>query len=314
MMSFFMAGAAWAGPAVFFTGEIAANPDIYRIDLGSMNVSRLTTASSAEMQPAVTADGKTIAFISDAGGASSLHLMSPESPETPWQNFGIEMGAYAHPAFSPDGAQIAVSYAPDPEAPLLNTRIATVDVKARTQKIVLEGKSVRPGYEGSDGPILVLDRPQWIDDANLVFVALEYADAESGRLTSATLYRLNLADKAITRLTGGESYFDEKGVPRGFKASVPWCKPDGSVITFSAIQGHLDRTPMGMAIDAKNKRVLPIKDQDYWGPAIQIGGEYLYGFRDENGQLKLALTTQGGKGPRRVLPFEGAALDPVLIP
>lgn len=314
VMSVFMAGAAWAGPAVYFTGEIGANPDLYRIDLESMKVARLTTASSAEMQPAVTADGKTIAFVSDAAGASSLYLMQIESPEAPWKNFAIGMGAYAHPAFSPDGTQLAVSYAPDPEAPLMNTCLAIVDVNARTQKILLEGKDVQPGHEGSDGPILVLDRPQWLDATNLVFAALEYADAESGRLTSATLYRVNLSDKTVTRLAGGESYFDEKGVPRGFKASVPWCAAEGSVITFSAIQGHLDRTPMSMAADAKNKRVLPIKDQDYWGPAIQVGGEYVYGFRDDEGRLRLALTTNGGKGPRRVLPFEGAALDPVVIP
>jgi|GEM_PF-921234 len=315
IMSFFMTGAVWAAPVVVFTGEVAANPDLYQIDLASMDVMRLTTASSAEKHSTVTADGKTIAFVSDADGASSLYLMNTGQASAAWHKLGIGNGAYAHPAFSPDGSRIVVSYAPDPEAPLLDTRLALVDVKARTQTVILEGKNVWPDITGSEGSLLVLDRPQWADATNILFVALEYADAETGRLISATLYRLNLTDKKLTRLTGGESYFDEKGTPRGFKASVPWCRSDGGLVTFAALQGHIDRTPMSMALDAKNKRVLPISDQQFWGPAIPVGGEYLYGFRDDDdGQLKLALTTKSGRGPRRVLPFAGTALDPVLIP
>ncbi|HOY66389.1 MAG TPA: hypothetical protein PLP29_05830 [Candidatus Ozemobacteraceae bacterium] len=333
-MSLFLAGAALAGPRVVFTGEISANPDLYSLDLatvpaeprhpgaagtlpasyGADKVVRLTNASTAEMQPSVAADGKTIAFVSDADGAPSLYLMDAAAPQAPWQRVSPGMGAYAHPAFSPDGGQIAVSYAPDPEAPLTGTCIALVDPKAKTQAVLIRGSDVRPGYDAADGPVLVLDRPHWVDAGSLLFVALEYADAESGRLLSATMYRFAIAGKTLTRLAGGESYFDEQGAPRGFKASVPWCRPDGGLVTFAAIQGHFDRTAMAMKPDATEKRVLPIRDPEFWGPAIPVEGEYLYGFRGDDGRLGLALTTKAGKGPRRVIGFGGAALDPIVVP
>ncbi|HEY9070165.1 MAG TPA: hypothetical protein VIV61_07890 [Candidatus Ozemobacteraceae bacterium] len=313
-MSLFLAGAALAGPNVVFTGEISANPDLYSLDLATDRVVRLTTASTAEMQPSVAADGRTVAFISDADGAPSLYLMDAAASETAWQRVSPGIGAYAHPAFSPNGAQIAVSYAPDPEAPLTDTCIVLVDPKAKSQTLLVRGSDVHPGYEAAGGPILVLDRPHWIDAGNLLFVALEYADAESGRLLSATVYRFDIAGKTVTRLAGGEAYFDEQGAPRGFKASMPWCRPDGSLVTFTAIQGHFDRTAMAMKPDAKEKRVLPIRDPEFWGPAISVGGEFLYGFRGDDGRLGLALTTRAGKGPRRVIGFGGAALDPVVIP
>lgn len=295
--------------AIFFTGEVNGNADLYRLLIPSMKVTPLTRAPSQEIQPAIAPDEKRLAFISDKSGANSLYMVDLENPTATWTNLSIGIGAHANPAFSPDGAQLAFSYAPDPEEPLKNTRLMVLDLKTKKATAILDSVNWPSAKEAR--AYRVVDRPQWIDVENLVFVAIDYSDDEARRITSSGIHRLHLPDGKTTHLAGGESYFSAEGKPQGYRATMP--RSTGKSMTFVAVEGQFNRTPMVMTADGKNKRVLPIQDADFFGPALPLGKDFLYVFQDQDGKTGLALQTPPDK-VRKAISFAGTAMDPVLHP
>jgi hypothetical protein len=192
---------------------------------------------------------------------------------------------------------------------LQKTRLVLIDVKSRTQETLLESEKVFPGT--AENVLMVLDRPQWIDRENLALVVIEYVDPEAMRLTRATISRVNLTEKILVSLAGSESYFDEKGNARGYKASMP--KTAGGFITYVAIEGHLNRTPMMMTTDGKEKKVIALHVADFFGPVIPVGKNLVFGLQDGDGNMRLAMQKEGEKAARP-LPFRGVALEPAVFP
>jgi len=301
-------GAA-AQPFAIFTGEKDGNADLYRIDLKNFKIEALTQSPSNEFQAAVSPDGRQVAFVSDKDGAHSLYLMDLASPSAEWKNISLGIGAHANPAFSPDGKKIVVSYSPDPERIFSNSRLVSLELDSKKQNVLLDSTKWTSAGEGQ--AFLFLDRPLWIDSENIVFVAIEYGDLESMRITSSGIFRMNVADPKPIHLCGGESYFDEDGNPKGYKAS--FVKKVGNFLTYVAVQGHTDRTPMWMDFDGKEKKVLPIHDPDFFGPVFLLDKDFLYGVQDQESNLKLAYTKDGEK-EKKLIPFPGNAYEPILIP
>ena len=299
-----------AGAAgLVFTGEKDGNSELFRFDPKIMQIEQLSSASSNEMQAAISPDGVTVAFISDKSGAPSLYLAGINQLKSEWNNISTGMGAYANPAFSPDGSKIAVRYAPDPELPLTKTQLVIVDPMTKKQTVLLESSILFPGSDQE--PVYVIDRPEWLDDQTLLFVIIEYADLETMRITSSSIKRVTLNDGKVIQVAGGESYFDEKGQGRGYKASMP--KKNGGLISFVAIEGNVDRTPMSMTLEGKDKKVLPIQDPQFFGPVWNVGKEFWYGIQDDDGKPSIVIKSDGEK-TRKTIPFAGPAFEPAFIP
>ncbi|HNV68146.1 MAG TPA: hypothetical protein PKO06_00510 [Candidatus Ozemobacteraceae bacterium] len=303
-----MSGAIDAAPLVLFTGEATETRDLYQIDLANMSIQPVLKTGDNEEMAAVSPDGKTLCFVSDRQGAMSLYRLSFPVDQATGTDISGGMGAYSFPAWSPDGKTIAVSYAPDPEARLFKRKLVLLDPETRTQKVLLDSVT----WTKADGVEVVLDRPLWIDDKTLVFVAIEYADpADAPRIVSSTLYRLTLPDGKPERLVGGESYFDASGSSKGFSASLPTRHRAG--VAFSAIEGRFRRTPMTTTLDGLKKQVIPLKDANYFGPYLEIGNACIYGIQDEEGRLKLMYQADEKQKPVPI-PFAGDSYEPVLMP
>jgi Tol biopolymer transport system component len=88
-------------------------PPPYPIPVANISVSlapgvpyrQLTTGTWNDRWPAWSPDGKLIAFVSDKGGASTLHLMDSSGSHTLQVSDGYEMMAY--PSWSPNSSMIA---------------------------------------------------------------------------------------------------------------------------------------------------------------------------------------------------------------
>ena len=310
VLIFFLLFSVTAGAQSFvvFTGEKDGNSDLFRMDLKTLSSEKVTNLPSNEMQATVSPDGRRIVFVSDKGGGNSLYIAELANPASGWSDISLGMGSHANPAFSPDGKKIAVTYAPDPERIYANTRLVQLDLETKKQSILIDSTSLNPASDSQ--AVMAVDTACWIDLENLVFSEVEFSDSDFLRITSSGIFRLKIGDPKPVHLAGGESYFDDTGNARGYRATMP--KIVGQYITYSAIEGKIRRTPMYMTFDGKDKKVLPFSDSDFFGPVFIVGMDFLYGIQDDDGKLGLAIGRAGEK-ERKTISFPGSAMEPVLV-
>lgn len=343
--------AAWAGSLVLFSGHSEGQADLYELQLPDLTPRPLTRTAANEKYVAVAPDRETLAIVSDHNGADSLYLANRSNMRKAWRDLSVGVGAHAYPRFSPDGKVLLVQYAPDPEDLFSNTRLVKIDLSqsVATHTVLLEASAIVPRATADD-PVAVIAHPEWLDNTRIVFALILYADPEVGRVSKSGIYTLDLGNVGSSpplrpvRLAGGEAYSDAEGRLLGYQAGFPRVQmgADGApAISFAALESGFKRTPMLMTADGANRRVLPLVDEEFFGPILWVGTGFLYGFQDDDGRLGLALkepaagsvaagegagkkTGKGlGKGAagagiasgtRRVVPFPGRIEQPVLVP
>lgn len=299
---------------VVFAGSTDGQYDLYLADLTTSQIRRLTETPSAELMPAASPDGTTVTFVSDRDGASSLYLMQLADNASGCEDISAGVGAYANPAFSPDGAQIAVQYAPDPQDIFQNTQIVLLDPKTRKQEILIDSTKLKTS-ENTEATVVV-DRPVWVSEALLAYLIAEYADPEAGRLTKSTIYMYDLKKREQVRVAGGESYFGPDGRPMGFKAALPAVineEDNGRSLVFTAIRGGTDREPMKLALSGGGKGIIELNDPEFFGPIMLRDGLWIYGTMNEEGNTGLAWRGRDIAAPRNQLPFNGKIINPAPV-
>lgn len=81
------------------------NANIYSMDLGSRNTTRLTNSASIDTSPSYAPDGGRVVFESDRGGRQQLYVMGAGGGNATRISFGN--GSYSTPVWSPRGDLIA---------------------------------------------------------------------------------------------------------------------------------------------------------------------------------------------------------------
>ena len=99
-----------AGHVVFDSDRASFNRDIYMINTDGTGLTRLTTDSSMEKEPSVSADGRLMSFTSDRTGSLQIYVMDLASHAvTPLTN---QPGGADQSSFSHDGTLIAFHSGP----------------------------------------------------------------------------------------------------------------------------------------------------------------------------------------------------------
>lgn len=134
---------AWSpdGNSVVISGQTTGVSDLFLYDVASKQVRRLTADKFADLQPAFSPDGKTIAFVSDRGADTVVEQLR-----------------------------------------FTNMRLATIDVasgQVREINAFRGAKHINPQWSPDGKSLYFIANPEGIPD----------------------LYRINLADGALTRLT-----------------------------------------------------------------------------------------------------------------
>jgi TolB protein len=101
---------AWApdGKRLAITlGGTSGNPDIYVLDLGTQQLTRITDDPSIDTEAVWAPDGKSLYFTSDRAGGPQIYRIGTSPGDRPKRiSFG---GSYnARPRVSPDGSQISM--------------------------------------------------------------------------------------------------------------------------------------------------------------------------------------------------------------
>lgn len=117
------------GRSLYLSIHRDGNRDLYRLDLASRALERLTQGSAMEIHPSVTADGRWLVYASDRDGVWNVHARELATGVT--RRLTNVLGAAMYPAVSPDGALLvfaswglrghdlrALPFAPD-DAPIV---------------------------------------------------------------------------------------------------------------------------------------------------------------------------------------------------
>jgi TolB protein len=143
-------------------GGSAGTPNLYILDLGTQQLTRLTEGPAIDTEGAWAADGQAVYFTSDRSGGPQVYRIGVEPGAKPRRiTFG---GAYnARPRLSPDGTQLVMVTQDG-----ANYRIAVQDLNSGTVRILSHGRldaspSFAPNgamiiYSGIEGGHSVLQR------------------------------------------------------------------------------------------------------------------------------------------------------------
>jgi Tol biopolymer transport system component len=82
--------------------------DIYTLPIAGGTATRITSGPAMDAQPKFSPDGRQIAYVSDAGGADNLWVMSADGRNSRALTRG-DYGHYISPVWTPDGEYIMVS-------------------------------------------------------------------------------------------------------------------------------------------------------------------------------------------------------------
>lgn len=96
---------------VFSSTRHSHTPDIYIKDVDGMAVTQLTSDPSSDIQPAISPDGRRVAFASDRGGNWDIWVVNidGQQPIQVTANPAHEV----HPSWSPDGSDLVFSSLPE---------------------------------------------------------------------------------------------------------------------------------------------------------------------------------------------------------
>ena len=155
----------------------AGNFDIYVLDLASQNLTRITDDPAIDTEPAWSADGQTLYFTSDRGGAAQIYAVAAQAGARPRRiTFGVPYAA--RPRVSPDGKQLAV-VAQEGGA----FRVGAVDLASGTVTLLTRGSLDESPSFAPNGAVLI------------------YAGREGGQGVLATV---SVDGQVSTRLKSGQ--------------------------------------------------------------------------------------------------------------
>lgn len=102
---------AWSpdGSFIVFESDAESFRDLYRVEVGSGAVLRLTNDDEGNFEPAISPDGQQIAFVSSRDGNAELYLMSADGgdPRRLTNSRGDDTG----PVWTPDGKRLVFASA-----------------------------------------------------------------------------------------------------------------------------------------------------------------------------------------------------------
>ena len=134
------------GRTIVYASAASGNYDIYSQRVGGQNPLNLTKDSPAdETHPAYSADGERIAFRSERDGGGIYVAGATGESIRPVARFGY------HPAWSPDGQQLAVATqsVTDPALRFTSSELWIVTIATGERKLLTDADAVQPSWSPS---------------------------------------------------------------------------------------------------------------------------------------------------------------------
>ncbi len=217
---------------------------------------QLTFMKGAEVNPSISPDGGTVVYSGSVGRNEWDIFVLRVGGEKPVNLTSDSRGRDAQPVFSPDGNLIAYVNLGS-EAPGLYVMGATGEARRRLTDF------------GGD--------PCWYPDGRALLISTEPVADPKGRLTTASLWKVDLTSAAATPI-------DTKGLD----AVQPAISPNGQRLAFWGLpEGTGRRVIYTMPLEGGEPVAITPDDFFNWNPEWSPDGERLFFVSDRGGTMNL---------------------------
>lgn len=261
-----------AGSLVYFA-ERDGNFDIYSMNLDTRAETRLTSAASSELYPAVSPDGTRIAYMSDADGDYDIFVMDIDGRNA--RRLTDNAVSDRTPAWSPDGDWIA--YSSDTRGDGAHDLFRVAVSGGDPQELLSNGD--RNG------------NPRWSADGSIVFMGGAPNDAAMWEIK-----RLDVTSRDVTTLTSN-----------AVKDWEPTLAPDGGLIYLTEGDGHAAIALM--SADGANTRILYDGAGYEWRAVYSPAGDLITFTSDASGRDEIYLMDADGTDVRQVTELGGMGAE-----
>jgi TolB protein len=190
------------GSKIYFVSDRSGNKEIWSMDYDGANQHEITHYKSVSTMPAISPDGKTVAFTTYALGNPKIMLYSTETDKRlPFYN--PVSAAVETPEFTPDGHHLLFATSIDGWVQICESDIGGGNMRRISHVRAIE---VSPKVNPKN-------------PSDVVFI--------SGRGGSEQLWRMNIDGGDLERLTSGE----------GYVANPSW-SPNGQFVAFAWTKGY----------------------------------------------------------------------------
>ncbi|MBI4892759.1 MAG: PD40 domain-containing protein [Acidobacteria bacterium] len=259
-----------AGTKIYYVSNRSGSKEIWVMDFDGSNQKQLTRFGSITTMPAISSDGRRLAFTTYAKGQPQIMMYSTETGRfIPFRNSQASMNAT--PSFTPDGQQVLYS--------------STVSGFAQIYIAGLDGGN--PRRLSNSRAIEVEPKVNPKTGTDMVFV--------SGRGGLQQIYRMNMDGADVERLTTGEG-----------EASNPAWHPEGQHIAFAWTRGFAPGNWNVFIMDAASRETVQLthgqgrNENPTWAPdgrhlvfsSNRAGGSQIFTMLADGTEVK-QLTTQG---------------------
>jgi TolB protein len=248
------------GQWLVFESNAASFRDLYRLDLASGSILRLTDDPQGNFEPAISPDGQRIAFVSSRDGNAEIYVMTSDGGSP--QRLTHALGDDSAPTWSPDGRTIAFLSARERERgidvfvmdgdgagqrPLVDDPTRTRSIIARDATFSPDGSRLAftqlvPGGEGG-GVVIVAtdtgevvarttgepvdDHPSWSPDGRWLVFARSRGEERSD------IARMRADGSELELITDGQGvhwlprWIADPGCPRAPSITLPVAPAQG---------------------------------------------------------------------------------------
>ncbi len=281
--------AASGGRIVFSAARDGEAAELFLLDLTTGLEEPLTRNDAQDTTPAVSPDGRQVAFVSDRDGDSEIFVVELACLEADNASESCEAAARQvtdnavedrSPAWTPDGR--AILFASD----------ASFAGRFNLYRISLDGRDLTRLTESDEDE----DHPSASPDGRYVV----YSAWQDGNLATGAIKRLDLRSGETITLA------DNEGNDR-----APAYSPDGRWIVFQ--RDGPNRAALWV-MDAAGGNQRPVYDGpgEDWGGAWSPDGRLLAFTSDESGAGEIYLIAAGGGAPRKI--SSGGGAYPAWVP
>jgi Tol biopolymer transport system component len=270
---------------IIYQSNQDGNSELYKLDLASNAITRLTNNSAEDVSPAYIVAKKLIGFVSDRSG-DGLNLYQMDLTGGAVEKLFPENLIIDYPIWSPDGTKIVASMCAD---------YKSTDKNCLYEIFILEpSKPVFTKLTGTP------EASEWVPDWSPDGQKIAFASDRDG---DSEVYVMNANGSGLVQLTKNNGY---DGRPR-------W-SPDGSQLAFETDRDG-DWDIYLMNADGSNPHAVTVnaKSSD-WMESWSPDGKWLVYASDADGDEDLFIIRVDGTDQRRLTNNTTRDLSPVWVP